>query len=249
MGEIKYETEKQIKISLGMVIIMIAIVIIIVMGIMWYRVLSDKKESQKENEVYNSEEDVKSIPMPSPVYKPVIYLYPTEKTEILVKLNKPEQIICSYPEYKDEWKVIAEPNGELKYLETGRKLYSLYYESNNIVNFNVEEEGFVVKKDDIVKFLENKLEELGLNEFESEEFIIYWLPKLQENEYNYIRFATKDEINKNMPLSFSKNPDTLIRVLMTYKGLDKPIDVKEQKLESVERKGFVAVEWGGTEIK
>lgn len=36
---------------------------------------------------------------------------------------------------------------------------------------------------------------------------------------------------------------------MMEKCLDKSIDVKEQKLESVERKGFVAVEWGGTEIK
>jgi hypothetical protein len=52
-----------------------------------------------------------------------------------------------------------------------------------------------------------------------------------------------------MPLEFSTQPDTLIRVLMTYKGLDTPIDVKEQQLETPERTGFVAVEWGGTEIK
>lgn len=240
--------EKQIRISLGMAIIIVVIVMLIFVGIIGYIILNDREENIGENKVDNSER-VDGIPMPSPVYKPIIYLYPTEKTEISVKLNKPEQIICSYPEYKDEWKVIAEPNGDLTYLETGRKLYSLYYESNNTVDFNVEKEGFVVKRDDIVEFLEDKLEELGLNEIESEEFIIYWLPRLQENEYNYIRFATKDEINKNMPLSFSSDPDTLIRILMTYKGLDNPIDVKEQKLESIERKGFVAVEWGGTEIK
>lgn len=52
-----------------------------------------------------------------------------------------------------------------------------------------------------------------------------------------------------MPLEFSIEPDTLIRVLMTYKGLDKLIDVEEQQLEIPERTGFVAVEWGGTEIK
>ena len=57
-----------------------------------------------------------------------------------------------------------------------------------------------------------------------------------------------DEINQNMPLDFSVKPDTLIRILMTYKGLDKKINVVEQKLEKVERNGFVAVEWGGTEI-
>jgi hypothetical protein len=56
---------------------------------------------------------------------------------------------------------------------------------------------------------------------------VYWLLKLQENEYNYIRFATMEEINSNMPLYFSVEPDTLIRVLMTYKGLNKPIDIQE----------------------
>lgn len=52
-----------------------------------------------------------------------------------------------------------------------------------------------------------------------------------------------------MPLEFSKQPDTLIRVLMTFKSLDKPIKVQEQKLETPNRNGFVAVEWGGSEIK
>jgi len=84
---------------------------------------------------------------------------------------------------------------------------------------------------------------------EAEEFIVYWLPRLQENEYNYIRFATIDEINEIMPLEFSAEPDTIIRVLMQFKCLENPIEVQEQELETPERTGFVAVEWGGTEIK
>ena len=52
-----------------------------------------------------------------------------------------------------------------------------------------------------------------------------------------------------MPLEINPNPDSLIRVWMTFKGLDNPIEVQEQKLESPDRTGFVVVEWGGTEIK
>lgn len=52
-----------------------------------------------------------------------------------------------------------------------------------------------------------------------------------------------------MPLEIEPKPDTLIRVLMEFKGLDKYKTVKEQKLITPERKGFVVVEWGGTEIK
>lgn len=71
-----------------------------------------------------------------------------------------------------------------------------------------------MKGTDVAEFLEDKLALLGLNEREAEEFIVYWLPKLQENKYNYIRFATMEEINENMPLKFSTEPDSLIRVLM-----------------------------------
>ena len=181
--------------------------------------------------------------------KPVIYLYPTEEKEVSVKLLNDEMITCSYPKYEKEWRVLAKPNGDLTYLNTKRNLYSLYYESKMVVDLSVTNEGFIVKREDSAKFLEEKLEVLGLTEREAEEFIIYWLPKLESNKYNYIRFATNEEINNNMPLKINPNPDTIIRVLMTFKGLEKPIEVAEQKLDTPERIGFTVVEWGGTEIK
>lgn len=182
------------------------------------------------------------------VYKPIIYLYPTDDIELSVKLGYEDKITCSYPQYKTSWNVLAKTSSDLIDLNTNRTLYALYYESEAVYDFEIQKDGFIVKGSDITKFLEEKLEMLGLTERETEEFIVYWLPILQENEYNYIRFATTEEINQNMPLEFSVQPDTLIRVLMTYKGLDKPFDVEEQQLETPERTGFVAVEWGGTEI-
>lgn len=182
-------------------------------------------------------------------YKPIIYLYPKEDTEVSVKLQYKDNITTSYPKYLDGWNVLAKKDGTLIDLSTNKNLYSLYYESENLLNFKVENDGFIVKGSDASTFLEEKLAILGLTEREAEEFIIYWLPKLEANKYNYIRFATLDEINKNMPLEINPNPDTIIRVLMTYKGLETPIDITEQQLETPTRTGFVAVEWGGTEIK
>lgn len=195
--------------------------------------------------------DAKGSILSQGAYKPIIYLYPENEIQLNVKLGYPELATCLYPEYdvKSGWNVLAKPSGDLFNLNTNRKLYALYYESKNKKEYNVTDEGFIVSREDTVKFLEEKLAILGLNDREAEEFIIYWLPKLQENEYNYIRFASMDEINENMPLEFSQQPDTLIRILMTYKGLNTPIQVKEQNLEKIERKGFTAVEWGGSEIK
>lgn len=194
------------------------------------------------------------INMPMSIYnstahKPIIYLYPKEVTKVSVELGYTNKITSSYPKYTDGWNVLASPNGDLVDLNTNRNLYSLYYENENNIDFKVEDYGFVVKGEDTAKFLEEKLEILGLTEREAEEFIIYWLPKLEVNKYNYIRFATEDELNANMPLQINPIPDTTIRVLMTYKGLNKQINVEEQQLKTPERNGFVAVEWGGTEIK
>ena len=184
---------------------------------------------------------------PTDIMKPIIYIYPEETTEISVKLEYPEKLTCSYPTYIDGWNVIANPDGTLIDTDTQRTLYSLYWEGNGFINQR-DNEGFVVEGKDTIKFLEEKLEILGLNEKEAEEFIIYWLPKMQNNKYNYIRFATTEEINEYMPLNFSKEPDNLIRVYMQFKGLNRPIEVTPQKLQTPSRTGFVIVEWGGTEI-
>ena len=68
-------------------------------------------------------------------------------------------------------------------------------------------------------------------------------------ENSYIRFYAKEEIDEMMPLEINPEPETLIRVLMGWKKLDKNIEVKEQELEKVQRTGYTVVEWGGTEIK
>ena len=180
--------------------------------------------------------------------KPIIYLYPEKEMDIKVKLGYSNKIFTSYPKYDGEWDVRAYPDGKLIDNKTNRELYGLYWEGE-INNTQVKEEGFIVEGKDTISFLEEKLEVLGLNEREANEFIIYWLPRLESNKYNYIRFMTREEIDNNMELDINPKPDTLIRVMMEYKGLDKKIKVKDQKLPQVERTGYTVVEWGGTEIK
>lgn len=179
--------------------------------------------------------------------KPIIYLYPEEEINISVKLGNEGLITCSYPKYENEWNVNASPDEKLIDTKTGRELYSLYWEGKDTAKYDFEK-GFCIKGEDTAEFLEEKLKVLGLSDREAEEFIVYWLPKMQNNKYNFIRFASTEEINEYMPLEFSKEPDTLIRVLMQYKPLEKYLEVEEQKLETPKRKGFVAVEWGGTEL-
>ena len=182
------------------------------------------------------------------VKKPIIYIYPKEKTSVKVKLANPDLLTVSYPKYESGWKVVATPDGNLLDEKTGKNYYGLYYESRK-KDLTMKDDGFIVKGKDSSEFLEEKLTILGLNDRERNEFIIYWLPILEANKYNYIRFETDKEINSYMPLEVDPKPETMIRVIMDYKPLDKKMKVKEQKLISKQRKGYTLVEWGANEIK
>ena len=196
-----------------------------------------------------TEESVSDMPDQPGVKKPIVYLYPTKTMAVNVQLSNPERITVDYPDYNNGWTVTANPDGSLV-TSSGKKLYALYYESQNIKKYDDGfEDGFVVAKNEVEEFLDEKLTILGLNYKEREEFITYWANVLEEKPYVFIRFQNREEIERNMGLSISPKPDTLIRIMMEYKPLNKKTKVNEQKLQKVDRKGFTAVEWGGTEIK
>jgi hypothetical protein len=179
--------------------------------------------------------------------KPIIYLYPETETELNVKLGKPENITVSYPAYLDGWHVLAQPDGALVDLETGRRLYALYWEGKN-AEVPAMDEGFVVAGADTAPFLEEKLALLGLSEREAEEFIVYWLPLMEDNSYNLISFQD-DAYTDAAKLEVTPAPDTVIRVFMTYKPLAAPVEIQPQELDAPERNGFTVVEWGGGLVK
>ena len=179
--------------------------------------------------------------------KPVIYLYPESKQEIEVKLDYAGELTCTYPEYKNGWDVVAYPDGTLVDNATGEEYSYLFWEGNSDTEYDLSK-GYVIAGEDTAKFLEEKLAELGLNRTEANEFIVYWLPKMQSNSYNLITF--QNDIYTNLAkLEITPNPDSVLRVFMAYKALDEQIEIEEPVIEPFERKGFTVIEWGGAEIK
>lgn len=181
--------------------------------------------------------------------KPVIYLYPEKATDVSVSVNVDGKLTCVYPEYDGVWQVSAEPDGTLTD-KRGREYYCLYWEAEFDTPFDIPEDtGFVVKGSDTAEFLREKALYLGLSEKEANEFIIYWLPQMEKNEYNYIYFAM-DEYETKAELKVFPEPDTTIRFMMLFKPLDKKIQVTEQVLEKAPaRVGFTLVEWGGSKLR
>lgn len=181
------------------------------------------------------------------IKKPVIYLYPTSEQTVSVKLDYKGELTCTYPDYKDEWKVKAEPGGTLTNLADNREYSYLYWEGASDNKWDMSK-GFVVKGNETEKFLQQKLEYLGLTPKEYNEFIVYWLPLMKDNKYNLITFAGEDYENIAQ-LKITPKPDSILRIMMVFKPLDKAIKIEEQELKPFERKGFTVVEWGGTELR
>ncbi len=181
------------------------------------------------------------------VKKPMLYIYPKKEMEVSVKLLKSSLITTSYPKYNAGWTIIANPDGMLRETETNRSYYGLYYEGKEH-SVTMKSDGFIVKSEGTIDFLEEKLRILGLNEREANEFIVYWLPELEASRYNYIRFETEKEIDEYMPIEITPEPDSIIRIIMDYKSLNEPIKISEQKLTPKERYGYSVIEWGGSRI-
>ena len=177
--------------------------------------------------------------------KPVIYLYPEEETEVTVRLDYDGTLTCTYPAYEDGWTGTAAPDGTLRD-ESGQTYSYLYWEGVTRTEYDFSR-GFCVPGADTAAFLEDALSRLGLTRREANEFIVYWLPRMEANPYNLIAFQAEDYTN-HARLTVTPEPDSLLRVFMAWKPLEAPADLPAQELPAFKRTGFTVVEWGGAEL-
>lgn len=182
---------------------------------------------------------------PDAVRKPVIYLYPETAQDINIKVHFEGELTHTYPKYNAStgWNVTASPDGMLTEHTSGKAFSYLFWEGQSSFQYTLDK-GFVVKGENAADFLDDKLALIGLNRREATDFVSYWLPELEKNNFNLIHFAT-EEYTQNAALEITPAPETLIRVFMVYKPLENSIDIPAQELKKMSRKGYTVVEWGG----
>ncbi len=180
--------------------------------------------------------------------KPVIYLYPEEDgTSISAQLDINGYFTCLDPEFNisNGWDVVADRNGDI-HLD-GKTYDYLFWEARLYADFNFDK-GFCVAGDETEEFFNRVLPQLGLNQKETEQFIEYWLPIMEQNPYNVVSFQTT-EYTDCAGLEITPKPDTMIRVFMAFYASDTYKEMPEQTFVCPEREGFVAVEWGGSYVR
>ena len=105
---------------------------------------------------------------------------------------------------------------------------------------------FLIKSREItIPIIQNALKSLGLNEKEMSQFIEYWEPRMQGFGLNKISFMNTKELQQTIPLFISPKPDTLIRILMKFEGLNSGQENIQPFTSPLSRNGFTVVEWGG----
>jgi hypothetical protein len=180
--------------------------------------------------------------------KPILYFYPERPMVCSAKVTLDGMLTCTYPAHgADGWKnFTANPDGTLVFPD-GKEYYALYWEGEQNAQWDFSQ-GYCVPGADTAAFLEWALAQQGLTAREANEFIIYWLPRMQENPYNVISFQTT-AYTDSAALEITPAPDSLIRVFMAYYPTDTQVDIQPQSFESIAREGFTVVEWGGSQVK
>ena len=203
----------------------------------------------------------------TPWCKPAIYLYPQEPTEVNVKLKLDGKLTESIPQYdiNEGWNVTASPDGSLIHLEDkdtsvggeattstpprwSKQTYPYLYYEADLNNVAIPHEGWVVERANIKDKILKILTDSNFNEKEISDFLAYWLPRLTEKPYYFVTLIPEKIINEKEKLSFSVQPDTLIRTRIVFEGLDLPIFIAPPDLSGLiirERKGFTITDWGG----
>ena len=175
------------------------------------------------------------------VYKPNIYLYPVDDTQVSVTFERAELLTVTDPPYENGWLAEAHHDGTLEV--NGQSFGYLFYESLTDPNDYQTDEGFVIPADTREAEFNRILTEYGLNDTEIRDFCKFWCEKLDEGCDYAMYPQTDDTLDKTMPLDISPAPDSKLRIWFAFVKNGTPGNTPDT--ERFDRTGFTAVEWGG----
>ena len=174
-------------------------------------------------------------------YKPNIYIYPEEEIQLSVSLSFPMggEVISSIPDYGLAWNISVDTSGLID------NTYSyLFYESTQ-PDIWQRTHGWIINKTELESFFRENMAAYGFNNQEIDDYIDYWIPRLDEYTYYSIYPQTARLINDVIVLHFSLQPDNILRLFYVVHGnMQMPDTLIEPKIEQFKREGYFATEWG-----
>lgn len=182
--------------------------------------------------------------------KPIIYIYSKQNQNIDLKIKFNGKLEITYPYYNEKWILQVRSDGTLINLEDNKQHRYLFWEGVYEKQFLIQDfsEGFVIKGNQTVEFLDSILTVAGFNDFEKNDFISYWLPYMSIHKKIFVHFLINEQCNQIAEYNCSKNIDTYLRIYMIFSPIENDVIILPQKIPKCHREGLTLVEWGGTQI-
>lgn len=175
------------------------------------------------------------------VYKPNIYIYPNEPIALTVKLGFPlgGEIVASVPEYGTGWNIQVDTSGLIN------NTYSyLFYESTQPDVWQGKY-GWEIETGKLEAFFRQNLTDYGFKGKEIDDFIAYWIPRLNDYPMYLIYPQIKNIIDQVIQLNFSKQPENMLRLFYVIKGQNHLSGkLTTPAIDEFKREGYFASEWG-----
>jgi hypothetical protein len=183
------------------------------------------------------------------VDKPVIYMYSESTIKASVEIGFGGDLTFTYPKYNNGWRVGVSESG---ITHQGRSYPYLFWEGETRHLAYQSNEGFVIKTDTVVTFLERMLGRMSFNDKEKTDFITFWAPRMVTKDYAFVQFVVDENYSEQIAtIALSPEPDNLKRVFMMFSLSNENLAYlhpEEQVVEPFNRGGFTVLEWGGSEI-
>lgn len=183
------------------------------------------------------------IPANDMVWKPNIYLYPQQTSELDVDIAFPHggRVTTAIPDFNNPWHITVEPSGIIN----GQYEY-LFYESVQ-PDYAQYSAGWVISRENLGTFFRTNMAQTGFNQKEIDDFVEYWIPRLINYQYYAIYPQYNDQLDNMIKLDFSVQPQSIIRLIYAIRGLQTDsFSLPEPQIPPFTRDGFTVVEWGVT---
>lgn len=179
------------------------------------------------------------------VYKPNIYLYTEERTEVELTFARPELVTVSIPEYADGWTATAE-NGTVTV--DGETYGFLFYEALTNPALYDYEEAFFIPRDGRAEVLRAILAGYNFTERETADFIEFWDAMLGEDDFLMYPQLT-DTIDRTMPLETSVEFAEYFRIWFAFRVFDGQDYAEATPVFFDRTNRNTLLEWGGFFVK
>ncbi len=176
------------------------------------------------------------------VFKPNIYIYPENRTDLRITLSFPQggKIDVSIPEYRNGWDISVDKFGKIN-----NEFDYLFYESSQPDVWQMEK-GWCIKMQDLTDFFTNNLTIYGFEGKEIKDFTDYWIPRFITSDYYVIYPQNNEIIDSVIELNISQTPANILRLFYVVQESNNDIsnNLEEPSIDSFSRERFFVTEWG-----